>query len=152
MITTLENMLAPALTVLGLELAYVKFTTECGRKTLCIYIDKPGGVTVDDCTRANRQVRAILEAEFPEISEHDLEVSSPGLNRQLITVKHYEQFKGSNIKVSLHHAIEGQKNFKGVLADIVTPGNQITLITDQKTLKIKLEDIEKANLIPELRF
>jgi ribosome maturation factor RimP len=150
MTTELENILTPALATLDLELVYTKFGTEGGRKTLCIYIDKPGGINVDDCTQANRQVNAILEAEFPDMKGFDLEVSSPGLNRPLITTKHYEQFKGNNIKISLHKGIEGQRNFKGMLLEI--SNKHITLLTEQETLDIALEDIEKANLIPELRF
>jgi ribosome maturation factor RimP len=146
----LEKALIPTLAALGLELVSIKQGAESGRKTLRICIDKPSGITVDDCSLANRQINAILEVDFPEMSSHDLEVSSPGLNRELIKPEHYKRFIGNNIKISLHTAIDGQKHFKGRLLNATDV--QITFESDDKTLDIMLENIDKANLIPELRF
>lgn len=144
---TLENVLTPVLAAMGIELVHAALLSESGRKTLRISIDKPGGIKVEDCSQVSRQINAVLEVEFPEMTKCDLEVSSPGLNRPLITPEHYERFTGRQVKISLRKAIDGQRNFKGILLGI--SHHQITLTTDKETLNFMLEDIEKANLVPE---
>jgi len=115
MTTQLENLLAPALAVLGFELVSCQFIVEFGRKTLRVILDSPTGLAVDDCIVANRQIQAILNAEGGIGNDYDLEVSSPGLNRQLITPAHFQRFIGRQIKIKLHNPIGTQRNFTGQL-------------------------------------
>ncbi len=150
MTTSLENLLTPALNTLGLELVSCKFVSELGRRTLRIMIDAPHGLTVEDSMRANRQIQAILNAEAGIDTAYDLEVSSPGLDRPLITLSHFQQFAGAQIKMKLHNPLEGRRHFTGQLLSATE--HHVKILVDEQTIDIDFDNIEKANLIPDLRF
>ena len=86
--------------------------------TLRLFIDKPGGVTHEDCTLVSRQVEAVLDADDFIPSSYLLEVSSPGLERELYSLKDFEKFIGSLAKVKTNTPIDGQKNFRGRITSI----------------------------------
>lgn len=146
----IETVITPAVTALGFELVSCGQYSEGGKKILRVYIDAPQGVTVDDCTKASRQISAILNVEMPIAGQYNLEVSSPGLDRPLITPAHFQRFIGKQIKVKLHNALDERKNFSGELLGI--DNNQVQILVDGTTFHLPLENIEKANLIPDLRF
>jgi ribosome maturation factor RimP len=150
-LTNLENLLTPALKTLGLELITCKFVSEAGRRTLRVMIDSPnGGLTIEDSTRANRQIQAILNAESGIDTAYDLEVSSPGLDRPLITPAHFQQFAGAQIKIKLHNPLEDRRHFTGQLLSATEQCIQI--LVDEQTFDFDFDNIEKANLVPDLRF
>lgn len=142
--TALEDLIAPALAVLGLELLSCQFVSESGRKTLRVLIDAPKGITVDDCGHASQQINAILGAETSLADAYDLEVSSPGLDRPLITLAHYQRFIGSQVKITLRQPLEGRRHFTGQL--LAASGEGVQIEVDGKTEVLMLENIEKANL------
>lgn len=148
----LENTIAPAVTALGFELVTCALTFEGHRKIVRVYIDGPQGVTVDDCARVSQQISALLEVQTPITGQFHLEVSSPGLDRPLITPAHYRRFLGRRIRVKLHNALAGRKNFTGELQSISDNDGQIQILVDGQTIELSLANIEKANLIPDLRF
>lgn len=151
MTTNLESLLTPALEVLGLELVSCRFVSEAGRRTLRIMIDRPGGLTIEDSTQANRQIQAILNAEASIGSDYDLEVSSPGLDRPLITLAHFQKFIGAQIKIKLHTPLENHRhNFTGQLLSATE--HNVQILVDGETIDLAFDNIEKANLIPDLRF
>lgn len=150
MTTHLENLIAPALTVLGFELVSCKFVSEFGRRTLRVYVDGATTLTVDDCINASRQINAILDAQGSIDGQYDLEVSSPGLDRPLITLAHFQRFIDKEVKIKLHHPLEGRRHFAGQL--LSAEQNCVQILVDGKIVDLDFNNIEKANLVPDVRF
>jgi ribosome maturation factor RimP len=92
----------------GLELVHVQVAGTGRNLTVRVFIDKEGGVTHEDCTKVSRQLDAILDAEDFIASAYLLEVSSPGLERELYNLKDFERFVGKLAKVKTNTAIDGQ--------------------------------------------
>jgi ribosome maturation factor RimP len=129
---------------------------------LRFFIDKPEGVTHEDCADFSREVGTILDVEdaIPG-GAYTLEVSSPGLDRKLFKARDYERFQGSLVKLSTHDEVEGNRHFMGRLEKF--ENGRITLdqsATRRKLKKgqtaaperveIELSNVEKANLVPEI--
>ena len=94
-----EELITPILDDLAYELVDLQMRQEGRTLALVIYIDKPGGVTLDDCVRVSREVGAIMEIEDPIKSAYRLEVSSPGLDRPLKKAADFERFAGKKAKL-----------------------------------------------------
>lgn len=146
----LESLIAPALAVMGFELVSCKFVSESGRRTLRVYVDSPAGLTVDDCIHISRQINAILDAEASIDGAYDLEVSSPGLDRPLITLAHFQRFIDKEVKIKLHNPLEGRRHFTGKL--LSAKENSVQILVDEKIVDLDFNNIEKANLVPDVRF
>ncbi|MFC1811079.1 ribosome maturation factor RimP [Thermodesulfobacteriota bacterium] len=129
----------------GMELVHVEYQRERGGKILRLYIDKPGGITLDDCVDINRQAGDVLDVNLENTGPYSLEVSSPGSDRPLGKQVDFERFKGKIAKVKTTQAIEGKKNFTGVLQGI--SGGMVKLLVDDKTVDIPLREISKAHLV-----
>lgn len=110
-----SELAAPLCEAEGLELVHVVCLTESGRRILRVYIDKPGGVSLDDCTQVSRQLGDLLDVALENSSRYILEVSSPGLNRPLVKQQDFERFAGKRAHVRLQEPMNGQRNFKGIL-------------------------------------
>src|SRR5512136_2488935 len=93
------ELAAPVTDALGLELVEVEYRQEGGRMVLRIYVDRVGGVTLDDCAKVSRELDDILDAEDFIRGKYTLEVSSPGLNRQLKKASDFERFVGRLVKI-----------------------------------------------------
>jgi ribosome maturation factor RimP len=139
------QLAAPLCTGEGMQLVHVEYQREHGGRTLRLYLDKPNGITLDDCVTISRQLGDILDVGLEDEAPYRLEVSSPGTNRPLGSRDDFERYKGRRIKVRLMTPLEGQKNFTGILNDINTLTVQLTI--DHKTVDIQFADIVKANLI-----
>ena len=135
----------PLCTSEGMQLVHVEFQREQGGRTLRLYLDKPEGVTLDDCVAVSRQLGDILDVGLDSEASYRLEVSSPGVNRPLGRRSDFERYKGRRIKLKTAFPLEGRSNFTGILDDI----NPLTvnLTIDKKTVDIGFTDIVKANLI-----
>ena len=96
-----------------LEFVHLEVVGSKRNPVVRIYIDKPGGVTHEDCVAVSRQIEAVLDAEDFIGSAYVLEVSSPGLERGLYSLQDFEKFTGQLARVKTHVAIDGQKNFSG---------------------------------------
>ncbi|MBI5236621.1 MAG: ribosome maturation factor RimP [Deltaproteobacteria bacterium] len=144
-----REIAAPIAASLGLELAGVEFTSGHGARILRVYIDKPGGVTVDDCSEVSRELSAALDVEDPIPQRYTLEVSSPGLDRLLFGEKDFIRFTGRKVRIKTKAPMEGRKNFHAVINGV---GNGCVLVTDVdgKDCEIPLANIEKARLEVEL--
>jgi ribosome maturation factor RimP len=128
----------------GLELVHIEYHRERGGRVMRLYIDKPGGVTLEDCATVNRELGDILDVHLPEIGPYHLEVSSPGLNRPLGRAQDFERFVGCTARIRILRPIDGQKNFSGVLEGVAA--GAVRLNTGQATVAIPIEDISKAYL------
>ncbi len=129
-----------------IELVYVQYQREPGGRTLRVYIDKPGGVGLDDCVRISRQLSDILDIYLDNENPYNLEVSSPGTDRPLGRLQDFERFKGNMAKIKSAQAIDGQKNFKGTLLGVSDQNIKLQAI-DNKNVEIPFSDIVKARLV-----
>ena len=129
----------------GLEIVHAEVAGPEGHPIVRVFIDKPGGVTHDDCSGVSTQIGTVLDVEDFIHSAYTLEVSSPGLERGLYKPADYERFAGSQAKLKTRAAIKNQRNFRGRIIGIE---NQDVLFEDQTSgrLSIPLADIAKANL------
>src|SRR5512143_3672441 len=109
----------------GLELWDLEFHGGGKSRMLRIFIDKPAGVTHEDCANVRREVGTILDVEDAVPGSYTLEVSSPGLDRRLRNAADYERFAGSKIKLQTRDLVENQKHFEGRLAKFA--GGRLTL-------------------------
>jgi ribosome maturation factor RimP len=124
---------------------------------LRVFIDKPSGVTHEDCEHVSREVSTILDVEDPIKGSYVLEVSSPGLDRKLRGPADYDRFKGSLLKLQTLEPVNGSRNYEGRLQSF--DGSRLSLELPPKgkgkkqgpggTLEIELSNVAKANLVPE---
>ncbi|HPQ81331.1 MAG TPA: ribosome maturation factor RimP [bacterium] len=139
-----EELLEPVLSNMGYELVERELATEGGRPTLRLYIDKEGGVTIDDCAAASRGVEDLLEVEDVMPSGYNLEVSSPGIDRPLRRRKDFERYCGSRVRIRTFEPIEGRGNFKGTLERL--DGDEIVMEVDGRHYRIPFGSVAKARL------
>ena len=148
----LETLLEPVVTSMDYEFVGMEFISQGRHSILRIYIDTADGVTVDDCAKVSRQLSAVLDVEDPVSGEYALEISSPGMNRPLFKLPHYEQFIGEEVKFKTltpqygPHIGEGQRKFKAIIK-AVEDDNIIFTLENNETLSIAFVDIDKANLV-----
>lgn len=129
----------------GLEFVHARITGTSKNLSICIFIDKPGGVAHDDCVKISRSLDAILESEDFIPSTYILEVSSPGLERELYTQKDFEKFAGSLAKIKTNTSINGQRNFRGRINGVEAD----EIVFDDKTsgvIRFPYSAVAKANL------
>ncbi len=129
----------------GMELIHVEYQREHGGLILRLYLDKTGGVTLDDCANISRELGDILDVGLETQAPYRLEVSSPGTQRPLGKFSDFERFKGCRAKIRLAHPLNGQKNFTGTLNGVSELNVQLTL--DKRSIIIALADIVKAHII-----
>lgn len=141
----LTEMLQPAVDALGFELLGVEFVRAGSHSTLRIYIDHENGISVDNCADVSRQVSAILDVEDPITNEYSLEVSSPGVDRPLFTIAHYEAILNETVNVRLNVPQDGRRNFKGTLVGI--EGDMINVEVDNQVHSLLIDNVAKANLV-----
>jgi ribosome maturation factor RimP len=146
---------------LGLEVVEVEMRGGGKSRMLRIFIDKPAGVTHEDCANLSREVSTILDVEdaVPGGS-YVLEVSSPGLDRKLSRPADFERFRGSRVKLTTKDPINGNRHFEGRLQhfedgrltlDLAEARRKFRPKNDTpQQLEIDLANVEKANLVPEL--
>ena len=134
----------------GLELVHLEFKTDGGEWVLRIYIDKPGGVTLDDCCGISREVGMILDVENLISHSYNLEVSSPGLNRPLKKLEDFRRFAGKLVRIKLKPEHQGRKKYRGRIAGV--DGEEIIIDDDSEaqTHKLPLTEIHSARLEMEL--
>jgi ribosome maturation factor RimP len=144
----------------GLEVVEIDFKGGGKSRMLRIFIDKPGGVTHQDCADLSREVGAILDVEdVVPGGSYVLEVSSPGLDRALRRPADYERFTGSRVKLTTREPIAGNRFFEGRLEKFDHGRLTLNLAEarrnrpksgSEQTVEIELANVEKANLVPEI--
>lgn len=136
-------MVRPYVEQLGLKLWDVRFVKEGASWYLRIFIDKEGGVTIEDCTNVSHAVDPVLDEEDPISVSYYLEVCSPGLGRELKEPEHFSAFIGSEISLTLYKAENGSKTVRGILKAF--DGN-ILLEVDGEEKTYPLSAVAKATL------
>ena len=144
-----RQLAAPLAALEGLELVDVEIGGGGGRQTLRLFIDKAGGVSLDDCSSVSRAVSTALDVEDPLQGSYDLEVSSPGLDRPLRTPEHFEKFQGSKVRVKTFGPVpecENRKTFVGILKGY--GDGAVVVDVDGKVFRIPHAQVSKANVEP----
>jgi ribosome maturation factor RimP len=134
----------PVLTSYGVELVDVEYRRERGRWVLRIYLDKEGGITLNDCSEISGEVGALIEVNGLINHPYTLEVSSPGLNRPLKREKDFTRNIGKLVRVRTKEAIDGQKNFVGELLHYER--DKIVILIEGKEKTIPFPVLMKTNL------
>ena len=142
----LIELLQPSVVSLGLTLWTIEIVGLANRSTLRVVIDHPARpVTVEDCEVVSRQISRILDVNDPLPERYTLEVSSPGIERTLHRLEHFESFVGFRARVKLKVPFEGRKNYSGVIAGV---GNQAVLLQqDGIEYEFPAEQIERGQLV-----
>ncbi|HIY08813.1 MAG TPA: ribosome maturation factor RimP [Firmicutes bacterium] len=110
-----EELAAPVAREMGLELWDVRFEKEGSGWYLRYFLDKEGGVTIDDCERFSRAVDPLLDQADPIEQSYCLEVSSPGVERELVKPAHFARYLGSPVRLRLIRPVDGVREFEGIL-------------------------------------
>jgi ribosome maturation factor RimP len=128
----------------GMELVDIEYRRESKGWVLRLYLDKEGGVTLDDCSRISQEVGRSLDVEDFIQTPYILEVSSPGLTRSLKTEKDFMKYRDHLIKLKTIDPIENRRRFNGRLLGMF--GNQIEIASDEGVFRIPFSNVAKANL------
>jgi ribosome maturation factor RimP len=141
----LENVVEPVVAGMGYEL--VDLQSSNGGRLLRLFIDKAGGVGLEDCAAVSRQLSRVFEVEGVDYDR--LEVSSPGLDRPLRKASDFERFAGQRAELKMRTPGEGgRRKYVGVLRGAAD--GRVNLELDGKVVVLALEDMERAKLVPEL--
>lgn len=141
----LDELIRPEVEGLGFSLWGISSPTGGGKRRILIYIDGPNGVTIDDCAAVSRQVGLVFEMEDVIPGAYTLEVSSPGLERKFFNVGQMAAYTGKEIDVSLWEAREGNRKFRGTLAQ--TDDDSFVLNTDKGEQTFVWDDVKQARLV-----
>lgn len=129
----------------GVEFVHSEIAGTRRDLTARIFIDKPGGVTIDDCSEFSRKTEAILDADDFIPAAYVLEVSSPGIERELYSLQDFEKFTGRQAKVKTAAAIDGQKVFSGRIVGI-EDGDIVLEDKTRGVIRFPYSSVAKANL------
>ncbi|HNB80150.1 MAG TPA: ribosome maturation factor RimP [Rhodocyclaceae bacterium] len=138
-----EEIIEQAVEGLGFEL--VDFETSPKGRLLRVFIDGPNGISVDDCANVSNHLTRLFAVE--NVDYDRLEVSSPGLDRPLKKLGDFERFAGHEAHVRVRVAIDGQRNFAGLLGGLSE--GKVLLTTDKGMIALDFEQIDKARLVPK---
>ena len=129
----------------GLELVHAEVAGPENSPIVRVFIDKPGGVTHDNCSEVSTQIGTVLDVEDFIHAAYTLEVSSPGINRPLTKLSHFEQHRGRRVRIRTHHAHEGQKSFIGLLDKVSSSGIELDDEISKRRLALGFDEIKEAN-------
>ncbi len=140
-----EELIQPILDRMGFELVDVEYVKEGQEFYLRAYIDKPGGITIDDCVAVSREMNELLDEKDYIAGTYTFEVSSPGLGRPLKKEKDYVRSMGKELEIRTYKAIDKQKEFYGILT--AYDQDTVTIVTeDDETLVFNKSDIALIRL------
>jgi ribosome maturation factor RimP len=158
------KLIDPVCTHNGYALVDVRFVMEPGGWTLRVFIDLADAtgtdgtddVDLDDCERISRELSAVLDVEDPIVQAYSLEVSSPGIDRPLVTEPHFRRFIGAEIKVTLFHGVptpqgSDRKNFRGLLTAVEGEGDgaRVQVMVDGTPWLLPIRDVDVAKIVPD---
>jgi len=145
----LLELCEPLLNESGYELVWVQVAGVAGRQIARIFIDKPGGVSVEDCAAASRMLEPLIEGSDVFQGSYNLEVSSPGLERPLFKSKDYERFIGRKARLRLRQPIGNRRNFSGILRGLKDETHVLIELEGGELREIPLGQVQRANLVFE---
>ena len=145
-----ERLLRGRIAALGLELCHLGLEARAGPRHADAHIDRPGGVTLEDCEDASRAASEILDPLEESLPAYVLEVSSPGLDRPLWTLADCVRFKGRRVTVRLERKVDDATKLKGILEDVA--GDALTVLDEDQHRRytVRFGDVRIARLVPEL--
>ena len=154
----IANLLAPTVESLGVELLGAEYLPAPGSAVLRLYIDvpadravdengQPRSVTIEDCEAVSREVSAQLDVEDPISGQYTLEVSSPGLDRPLFMLEHFERFAGQTAKVGLKLPQDGRRRLQAQIARV--EGDNVVFLLETGEFVVPSGNIDKARLVPD---
>ncbi len=144
---TIQEFAGPLLADMGLELVEIQYRREGQGWVLRFFIDKEGGITIEDCAKASREIGSHLEVENLLDHAYTLEVSSPGLERPLKKREDFTRFAGRLVRIKMQESAEGQKIFIGILSRI--EGDSVVLTQEENEVFLDFDKITKARLMLE---
>ncbi len=137
-----QALIEPTLAGMGYELVALE---RVGRGLLRLFIDKPGGIQIDDCVRVSNQLTRLFVVE--NVDYDRLEVSSPGLDRPLVKEADFVRFAGEQAQVKLRLPMDGRRKYVGQLLGV--QDGAVQLRTEQGEVAIPMAEIESARLVPQ---
>jgi ribosome maturation factor RimP len=140
----IRKIAEPAVVEAGCELWDIEYVREPAGYVLRLYIDKEGGVSINDCEAVSRKVDPILDEYDPIPDSYTFEVSSAGLERPLRRPSDFERFKGSNVEVKLYRAKDGRKEYVGTLLSY--DGGDITIEFSGEPVKFEKSEVANVRL------
>jgi len=145
----IKEIIEPVINAVGIELYDIEFNKMRAKGLLRVFIEKQGGVTIDDCERISREIEAALDVEDPIPFSYVLEVSSPGLDRPLKELEDFKRYSGKTVRVITHEPIDNQTFFIGTI--ISAENNEISLLLPKdRQVIIPYKNISKARLEVEV--
>lgn len=148
----IEQLIQPILDELDCELVDLEYQREQSGWVLRVFLDKDGGINLDDCAQASREISSLLDVENLISTAFNLEVSSPGIERPLKKASDFERFSGHLVKIKTLNAIDpdatgrSRKTFVGTLSGLEEDRVLLSLKKDAVAIKIAIHQIDKANL------
>jgi ribosome maturation factor RimP len=144
--SVIEAMVTPAVEALGFELWALEYLNQGKHVTLLLYIDAEKCVVIDDCSEVSRQVASVLDVEDPIAGDYTLEVSSPGMDRLLTKLEHFQTYKAHKASIKLRFPFEGRRRFTGILNGV--EGDEIIIVVDEDEYLLPMDSIDKARVVP----
>ena len=141
----LDAMLRPTVEEMGYEIAGVEFVKEGPNWYLRVFVDKEGGVSIDDCELISKALEKILDENDPIEQAYFLEISSPGIDRPLKKKEDFIKFNGEMVDIKLYKPVEGSKEHTGKLTDYSDDGT-VTIETEDKVMSFEKKDIASVRL------
>ena len=138
------EVLHPILEENSCELVDIGYASEGGGRVLRIYLDKEGGVGIDDCAKVSRELGVVLDAYDVIPHSYTLEVSSPGLRRPLVGAGDYERFKGRKVKIRTREPVENRRVFSGTLVGMEK--SMVVVSVDGRSYSLPFDSVSRANL------
>lgn len=143
--TRVADLIQPYLLAQGVELVDLEYAQpRRGRATLRLFVDQPGGITLEEITRVSRVVGELLDVHDLISSSYTLEVSSPGLTRELKKPRDYERYTGRLVRLTTRSLWQGKQVHRGILKGL--ENEEVSLEEDQALVRIPLREIAKARL------
>ena len=138
------ELIKDAVAAEGVGIWDVRFLKEGASWYLRVFIDKPEGISIDDCTNVSHAIDPIIDEADPIDVSYYLEVCSPGIERELTRRRHYEESVGKPVRLKLYKAYDGKKELTGTLENVGE--DSVTLNTGTDVLTVEFKNISKANL------
>lgn len=143
----LQTLLEPLVESLGYELVLLEFSPSSKSGLLRLFLDKPDGITLEDCERVSREVSALLDVEDPISTAYRLEVSSPGLDRPLVRPEHFQRFLNEQARIQVIAPVNGRRRFAGWIRG--AGDEAVSLETSEGMVELRYAEIDRARLVPE---
>lgn len=140
----IETLAEPMCTSENFELVHVECLPAKGELIIRVYMDKSGGIGIDDCVYMSRQLGDLMDVYLDDIGPYRLEVSSPGPKRPLKKREDFERFLGERVKIEAHNPVQDRRKMTGIIKE--TDKDTVTVNVDNTNIAVRFEEIKKARL------